>query len=60
MPPRKYDNTVARIAGNILSGFPFHEYDSDEISSHLAHAVAMARMVVAETIRTEPEPASEE
>lgn len=59
---KKYDSTVARIAGNILSGV-FTEPDLQLIgtsppcrSSTVAGAVAVARAIVAETIRTEPEP----
>lgn len=62
---RKYDSTVARIAGNIASGIaPLHgrtyikyqetwEIENKEIIA--AEAVALARMIVAEVERTEPE-----
>ncbi len=52
---RKYDSTVARIAGNLLSGYPLlHQTNDDEtLLVHLA--VHRARAIVAETIRTEPE-----
>lgn len=54
---RKYDSTVARIAGNILSG----RYVSNDgrLTDHdryaIQWAVAMARAIVAEVERTEPE-----
>ncbi len=54
---RKYDATVARIAGNILSSFPFDEVSADDTIRMIREAVAMARGVVAEVERTEPEPA---
>ena len=58
-PKRKYDSTVARIAGNILSGFrPDYTLDRDdkvEQQRVMAQwAVAMARAIVAEVERTEP------
>jgi len=53
---KKYDSTVARIAGNLLSGFPFDEYSLDDGLRLVSEAVAMARAIVAETERTEPEP----
>lgn len=57
---RKYDSTVARIAGNILSGRPFLPPASDTFdgtrAALAAEAVMLARAIVAETIRTEPEP----
>lgn len=55
MSKREYDSTVARIAGNILSGHPHvlgtGESHQQEIA---ATAVKLARMVVAEVKRTEP------
>ena len=55
-PPRDYDSTVARIAGNILSG---HLTAAMELTEHdlgvLARsAVRLARAIVEETRRTEP------
>ena len=53
---RKYDATVARIAGNLLSNtFDFNETPRDgDIQSATATAVAIARAIVAEVERTEP------
>lgn len=55
---KKYDSTVARIAGNLLSGslhvYNFNEHGADHIKV-VRGAVAMARAIVAETERTEPE-----
>lgn len=62
MSKREYDSTVARIAGNILSGM----FDCDDTRNYtdagllpsqiqaVGFAVAMARLVVAETKQTEP------
>jgi hypothetical protein len=55
---RNYDSTVARIAGNILSGIPaardekgrLLDYDPDAAY----YAVRMARLIIAEVKRTEP------
>lgn len=52
--PRDYDSTVARIAGNILSGFPFDEYTPQDQERFVVEAVQMARAIVAETKRTQP------
>jgi hypothetical protein len=57
---RKYDSTVARIAGNLLSGFPFDEYNSDDTIRLAREAVALARAIVAETERTQPAAAEAE
>lgn len=65
MSKPKYDSTVARIAGNLLSGRrPNWEYNPDigAVEVSLASedwlaaqwAVAMAREIVAEVERTEP------
>jgi len=54
---RKYDSTVARIAGNILSGRDrwAHQRDtSDRDADAVQWAVGMARAIVAEVERTEP------
>ena len=53
---RKYDSTVARIAGNILGHLLQFEaadqqYDVDRLSET---AVMLARAIVAEVIDTEP------
>lgn len=60
--PKGYDSTVARIAGNILSGV-FDEPTLQGIGLRgvgdhhvIEGAVAVARAIVAETKRTEPEP----
>lgn len=50
---KKYDSTVARIAGNILSGRS-REHSSDADRLAVQWAVSMARAIVAETERTEP------
>lgn len=56
---RKYDSTVARIAGNILSGHQRRTDDPDGLLSDsdkrlCRWAVNLARAIVAETERTEP------
>jgi hypothetical protein len=59
---REYDSTVARIAGNILSGVlnnvTLASAAKDGVRSELNYivlgAVEVARLVVAETKRTEP------
>lgn len=55
MAERKYDSTVARIAGNLLSSLviPSTTSKREELARD---AVAMARAIVAETKRTDPEP----
>lgn len=61
LPPilsRKYDSTVARIAGNIMSGCP-DIWDEDEYPPaiprrYVTVAVALARLIVEETKATEP------
>lgn len=59
MEKRKYDSTVARIAGNLLSGAFEHfnggAYHEDVIESTAREAVRWARAIVAEVQRTEPE-----
>ena len=64
-----YDSTVARIAGNLLSGMPANvtytgdgfdvRVNSFELTPHnkaaAGWAVAMAREIVAEVKRTEPQ-----
>jgi hypothetical protein len=53
---RRYDSTIARIAGNILSGDPELMGSSAELRhKHVVLAVALARDIVAEVERTEPE-----
>jgi hypothetical protein len=60
MPSRKYDSTIARIAGNILSGQEaLGPLDPDgqlfpRDQKSLQWAVVMARAVAAEIERTEP------
>lgn len=56
---RDYDSTVARIAGNLLSGHPkFFHLDRDQMPVYdgamVAEAVSAARAIVAETRRSEP------
>lgn len=48
---RKYDSTVARIAGNLLSGMSFGSVERDRHQVLLA--VQVARLIVAECERTE-------
>lgn len=58
MEKRKYDSTVARIAGNLLSGHPDtlrFSGDSKARERMADEAVLLARAIVAATIRTEPE-----
>lgn len=55
---RKYDSTVARIAGNLLSGHPKLFIDNDGLpifdGALIGEAVLAARAIVAEVERTEP------
>lgn len=52
---RKYDATVARIAGNIAGILEAERpYATDEEMRVAARAVALARAIVAEVERTEP------
>lgn len=54
---KKYDSTVARIAGNI-AGHLFRDYDQRDEGQDAAIArqsVRLARLIVADVIRTEPE-----
>jgi hypothetical protein len=53
---KKYDSTVARIAGNIFSGVALHLWNQDAEADVRASkwAVSVARMIVEETERTEP------
>lgn len=54
MEKKKYDSTVARIAGNIASGMTEDIYKRNFM--HVAtFAVAAARAIVAEVERTEPD-----
>lgn len=50
---KKYDSTVARIAGNILSGSMLSE-DAEHRVQMAKRAVMLAREIVAEVERTEP------
>ncbi len=56
MNAKKYDSTVARIAGNILSGYVplLDDGNVDRRLEVIRTAVAMARAIVAEVERTEP------
>lgn len=58
MSQRKYDSTVARIAGNILSGQKLFDLDESTLKGLAKGAVWLARAVVDEVKRTEP-PADE-
>jgi hypothetical protein len=55
---RKYDSTVARIAGNLLSGTRLHGIADDVPTDYdlrcVKWAVGMARAIVTEVERTEP------
>lgn len=59
MNERKYDSTVARMAGNIaagllpIAGYPFTE---DVLRGIAAASVGLSRLIIAETKRTEPLP----
>lgn len=53
MNTRKYDSTVARIAGNILSGYRGGPPKDDD--ALVGWAVQMAWAIVAEVKRTDPE-----
>lgn len=56
---KKYDSTVARIAGNIAGVLEAERpYALGEEVKIAARAVALARAIVAEVERTEPEPKS--
>lgn len=65
MTPKPYDTTVAQIAGNILGHFATQVRDDDcitisTISDYdVAESVRLARAIVAEVQRTEPEKARE-
>lgn len=52
---KKYDSTVARIAGNLLSGVWDRSSTDDEQEVIVEWAVSMARAIVAEVERTEPQ-----
>lgn len=52
MTKRKYDSTVARMAGNILSGY--RGGPKDEEDALIAWAVDFARAIVEEVERSEP------
>lgn len=51
---KKYDSTVARIAGNIMSGMSLGFGSVTANKERVALAVKLAREVVRETQRTEP------
>jgi hypothetical protein len=55
-PKRKYDSTVARIAGNIAAGLvdPFCRDDDEMAGALAARAVRIARAIVSEVERTDP------
>lgn len=56
MSEKKYDGTVARIAGNLMSGWVqmlSKETSAEEVHRGVARAVSIARAIVAETKRTE-------
>ena len=51
---RKYDSTVARIAGNIAAGYVLHPEGTLSAEDIAKICVAIARGIVAETLATEP------
>lgn len=51
---RDYDSTVARIAGNLMSGGREHHLADFLLEKAVKNAVATARMIVEEVRRTEP------
>jgi hypothetical protein len=61
---KKYDSTVARMAGNIAAGMMATYLDSPNDSEARATvrasianiSVYMARLIIAEVVRTEPAP----
>jgi hypothetical protein len=59
MTPKPYDTTVAMIAGHILGSVIARQYISDSDTEVVAACVRLARRIVAEVQRTEPEKASE-
>ena len=55
MEKRRYDSSVARIAGNIASGLAQrHPLHDAQFKDWARQCVTFAREIVAETIRTEP------
>lgn len=57
---RKYDSTVARIAGNIASGERGRLFTNEAGHEAVAReCVALARAIVKEVERTEPAPTPE-
>lgn len=56
---RKYDSTIARIAGNLLSGVASQIQTDQEMQRAIWNAVRIARLIVKETERTEPQPQPE-
>lgn len=61
MKKQKYDSTVARIAGNIAAGLVENlgDYQQIDVETIAETAVMLARAIVAETLRTEPDPETE-
>ncbi len=59
---KRYDGTVVRVAGNIISGVAGRVYDPDKMRPDsrdaylIQWATAMARGIVAESMATEPKP----
>jgi len=51
---KKYDSTVARIAGNLLSGVSLLESTAEQETVLVYLAVRRARYIAAEVERTEP------
>ena len=48
------EETIARIAGNILSGYDYRVRDDASDEKAVRRAVKMARAIVSEVYRTEP------
>jgi len=53
MPKPDYDTTLARIVGNLMSGYV--EVDGTRRAEAVTRAVAQARAIIEEIKRTEPQ-----
>lgn len=58
MPKPEYDTTLARIAGNVAAGCVSRATEEWGRRDVAEYAVAVARHIVAEIKRTEPQPAA--
>lgn len=53
-PKKKYDSTVARMAGNIMAGMATRVYDGENSEDNAVNwCVSIARRLIAEVERTE-------